>query len=379
MRTVYLDHAATTPVRPEVIDVMVNVLTEAFGNPSSGHQFGRPVRKLIEQARQQTAQAINARPQEVFFTSGGTEADNLAILGAARANANRGKHLITNTIEHHAVLDAFSHLKREGFEVTVLPVDEYGFVSIETFLKALREDTVLVSIMHANNEIGTINPIAEIGCICREQGILFHTDAVQSVGKIPVDVQALNVDLLTLTGHKIYGPKGVGALYVRGGVQIAPLVHGGGQEKAIRPGTENVTGIVALGKALEVAVEELEEESKRLAGLRDNLIQGVMDGIPNSRLNGHPTERLPHNVNFSFPGLDGQMLIQQLERKGIAASAGSACTSDSVEPSHVLRGIGLERGTALGSVRLSLGKSTTEEDIDYVIAQLKESVALLQR
>lgn len=379
MRTVYLDHAATTPVRPEVIDVMMGVLQEEFGNPSSVHQFGQPVRKMIEQARAQTAKAIGANAKEIVFTSGGTEADNLAIIGGARANANKGKHIITSAIEHHAVLDACLHLQKEGFELTLLPVDEYGRVSVEELRRALRNDTVLVSIMHANNEIGTVNPIAEIGKICRAQGVLFHTDAVQSVGKIPVDVEALQVDLLTLTGHKIYGPKGTGALYIRNGVKIEPLVHGGGQEKAVRPGTENAAGIAGLGKAIELAAAELEQEAARLTKLREKLIDGVLSGIPGSRLNGHPTERVPHNANFSFPGVDGQMLIQALDMKGMAASAGSACTSGTVDPSHVLSAIGLERDVALGSVRLSLGKSTSEEDVNYVIDQLQEVVQFLQR
>ncbi|BCJ88446.1 cysteine desulfurase family protein [Effusibacillus dendaii] len=378
MRNIYMDHAATTPVRREVIEAMTDALRESFGNPSSVHQFGRTVRKRVEEARRNTAEAIQAKPKEIYFTSGGTEADNLAILGAARAHAEKGKHIVTSAVEHHAVLDACHFLEKQGFEVTVLPVDQFGQVSAQQLESALRDDTILVSIMHANNEIGTINPIEEIGHICRERGVLFHTDAVQSLGKIKVDVNRLNVDLLTVTGHKIYGPKGTGALFIREGIKIDPLVHGGGQEKSIRPGTENVAGIVGFGTAIRLAASEQEEEAERLSGLRDRLVDEVIHSIPDTRLNGHPTMRLPHIANFSFPGTDGEMLVQGLDFKGVAVSTGSACTSGSVDPSHVLVAIGLERGTALASVRFSLGVLTTQEDVEYAAAALRETVQMLR-
>ncbi len=378
MPAIYLDHAATTPVRPEVAAVMMGVLTESFGNPSSTHQFGRKVRKLMEEARQKTAGAIGAAAREIVFTSGGTESNNLAVLGTVRANRDKGRHLVTTAVEHHAVLDVFRQLATEGFEVTVLPVDEYGRVSVDQFRNALREDTILASVMHANNEIGTVNPLAGIGKICRERGVLLHTDAVQSVGKIPVNVEELQVDLLTVSGHKIYGPKGTGALYIRRGTAIDPLMRGGSQEKAIRPGTENVAGIVGLGKAIELAAGESAHESIRLARLRDKLIRNVLTSVPDARLNGHPTERLPHNVNVSFAGVEGETLIQGLDARGIAISAGSACTSGALEPSHVLLSLGVERSLALGTLRISLGRSTTDEDIDVVTEELKQIIQQLR-
>lgn len=378
MPAIYLDHAATTPVRPEVAAVMMDVLTESFGNPSSTHQFGRRVRKLLEEARQKTAGAIGAASGEIVFTSGGTESNNLAIWGTAYANRNKGRHLVTTAVEHHAVLDVFRQLAREGFEVTVLPVDTYGRVSVDQLRSALRKDTILASVMHANNEIGTVNPLAEIGKLCRERGVLLHTDAVQSVGKIPVNVEELQVDLLTISSHKIYGPKGTGALYIRRGTAIDPLLCGGSQEKAVRPGTENVPGIVGLGKAIELAAGELAHESVRLVRLRDQLIRNVLTSIPDVRLNGHPTERLPHNVNVSFAGVEGETLIQGLDARGIAVSAGSACTSGTLEPSHVLLSLGVERGLALGTLRISLGRSTSDEDIDVVTEELKEMVQQLR-
>lgn len=378
MPTIYLDHAATTPVRPEVADVMMGVLTDAFGNPSSTHQFGRKVRKLMEEARQKTAGAIGANPKEIVFTSGGTESNNLAIAGTVRANRHKGKHIITTAVEHHAVLDVFLQLEKEGYQLTVLPVDPFGRVSTRQFQSALREDTIFASVMHANNEIGTVNPISEIGQMCRERRVMLHTDAVQSIGKIPVDVQELQVDLLTVSGHKIYGPKGTGALYIRQGTPIEPMVRGGSQEKSIRPGTENVAGIVALGKAIELAVSEMASESPRLARLRDKLIHNIIRSIPDARLNGHPTERLPHNVNFSFAGVEGETLIQGLDARGIAVSAGSACSSGSLEPSHVLLGVGVERRLALGTLRISLGRSTTDEDIETVTAELKQIIHRLR-
>ena len=371
VRRIYLDHAATTPVRPEVIEAMNKIHTEVWGNPSSIHQFGRPSRKAMEEAREKVAAAIGADPREIIFTGSGTEADNIAIVGGARANKKKGMHLITSVVEHHAVLDAFKALEKEGFEVTYLPVDADGRVSVEDFKNALRDDTSLVSIMMANNEVGTIMPVEEIGAICRERKILFHTDAVQAVGKIPVDVKAINCDFLALSGHKLYGPKGIGVLYMRRGVRTQPLYFGGGQERKLRPGTENVANIVGLATALELAVQEMPEESVRLAKLRDKLIDGVLANIPETRLNGPREGRLPHNVNVSIEYIEGEALLLTCDMKGMACSSGSACTSGSLDPSHVLMAMGLTHTTAHGSLRLSLGKSTTEEDIDYIIRELQ--------
>ncbi|PWK15944.1 cysteine desulfurase NifS [Tumebacillus permanentifrigoris] len=371
MRSIYLDHAATTPVREEVIEAMVKVLRENYGNPSSIHQFGRPSRKLIEEAREKVAKAINADPREIIFVGSGTEADNLAILGSARANKKKGNHLITTSVEHHAVLDAFKALEKEGFEVTYLPVDGEGRISVADFKNALRDNTILVSVMHANNEVGTIMPVEEIGAICREKKILFHVDAVQAVGKIPVDVTQINCDFLALSGHKIYGPKGIGVLYMRRGVRTQPLYHGGGQERKLRPGTENVPNIVGLGVAIELAVAEMETESPRLAKLRDKLIDGVLSTIPETRLNGPREGRLPHNANISIVYVEGEALLLTCDMKGMSCSSGSACTSGSLDPSHVLMAMGLSHTIAHGSLRLSLGHSTTEDDIDYIIRELK--------
>lgn len=378
VRKIYLDHGATTPVRREVIDAMIPVLSETFGNPSSIHQFGRPARKLIEEAREKVAKALNADPKEIVFVGSGTEADNIAILGGARANKKKGNHVITTVVEHHAVLDAFKALEKEGFDVTYLPVDEYGMVSVEDFKNALRDDTILVSVMHGNNEVGTIQPVAEIGAICRERKILFHVDAVQSVGKIPVDVKAINCDFLALSGHKIYGPKGIGVLFMRRGVRTQPLYHGGGQERKLRPGTENVANIVGLGVAIELAVGEMEQESARLTKLRDRLIKGILETIPETRLNGHPTERLPHNANISIEYIEGEALILSMDMRGMAVSSGSACTSGSLDPSHVLMAMGLTHTTAHGSLRMTLGHSTTDEDVDYIITELKPIVDKLR-
>ncbi|MGB8953935.1 MAG: cysteine desulfurase NifS [Tumebacillaceae bacterium] len=371
VRRIYLDHAATTPVRPEVIEAMNKVHTEVWGNPSSIHQFGRPSRKLLEESREKVAAAIGADAREIVFTGSGTEADNIAILGGARANKKKGTHLITTVVEHHAVLDAFKALEKEGFEVTYLPVDADGRVSVEDFKNALRDDTSLVSVMMANNEVGTIMPVEEIGAICRERKILFHVDAVQAVGKIAVDVKAINCDFMALSGHKIYGPKGVGVLYMRRGVRTQPLYYGGGQERKLRPGTENVANIVGFATAIELAVKEMPEESARLAKLRDKLIDGVLSTIPETRLNGPREGRLPHNVNISVEYVEGEALLLTCDMKGMAASSGSACTSGSLDPSHVLMAMGLTHTTAHGSLRLSLGKSTTEEDVDYIIRELK--------
>lgn len=378
MRRIYLDHSATTPVRQEVADIMVEHMVNKFGNPSSVHSFGREARQSLEKARKQVSESINASPEEIFFTSGGTESDNMAIIGAAFRNADKGKHIITSSVEHHAVLHACEHLEKIGFDLTVLPVDEYGIIRMEDLRQAIREDTILITIMHANNEVGSIQPIEEIGRLAREKGILFHTDAVQSLCKIPVDVKAMNVDLLTGSGHKIYGPKGIGFLYIRKGVKLEPLAFGGAQERKVRPGTENLPGIVGLGLAVELAGQEMASEMPRLAALRDKLIKGLQERIPNVRLNGHPTQRVPTNVNMSFEFVEGESLLLSLDMKGIAASSGSACTSGSLDPSHVLLAMGICKEVAHGSVRMTLGKDNTEEDIDYVLEVFPEIVQRLR-
>lgn len=367
MRKVYLDHSATTPVRQEVAELVMQYMTEKFGNPSSIHSFGREAKAGLEKAREQVAGLIKAQPEEITFTSGGTEADNLAIAGVAYAYSAKGKHIITSAIEHHAVLDTCKNLEKQGFAVTVLPVDEYGLICLADLKEALRPDTILITIMHANNEVGTIQPLAEIGALARAKGILFHTDAVQSLGKVPIDVEKMQIDLLTGSGHKIYAPKGTGFLYVRKGVKVNPLTHGGGQERKRRPGTENVPGLVGLGLAAELAAREMDGEMKRQAALRDKLIKALMEKIPHVRLNGHPTERVASNVNVSIEFVEGESLLLSLDMKGIAASSGSACTSGSLDPSHVLLAMGLCHEVAHGSVRMTLGRGTTPEDIDYVL------------
>ncbi|MDH7577448.1 MAG: cysteine desulfurase NifS [Bacillota bacterium] len=379
MRKVYLDHAATTPLHPEVSSLMCEFMAETFGNPSSLHSFGREARKWMEEARQKVAELIGAASEEIIFTSGGTEADNLTILGVAWSRQEKGNHLITSAIEHHAVLDTCEFLARNGFEVTVLPVDGYGVVDPDAVRRAIRKNTILISIMHANNEIGTIEPIEEIGRIAREHGVVFHTDAVQTAGKIPVNVVDLGVDLLSLSAHKIYGPKGVGALYIRKGIRIKPVLHGGGQERKLRSGTENTIGIVGFGKAAEIAARDLEQEISRTRALRDRLIQGVFEKIPEVRLNGHPEQRLPHNANFSFSYVEGESLILGLDLQGIAASSGSACSSRSLQPSHVLKALGLPPELVHGSVRMTLGRANTGEDIDYVLEVLPGIVERLRR
>lgn len=377
MRRVYLDHSATTPIRPEVVEAMQVALTEQFGNPSSVHGFGRAAKKALEEAREQVAQLIGAQPNEIIFTSGGTEADNLALIGTAFANQKKGKHIITSSIEHHAVLDTCRWLEKNGFEVTYLPVDKDGLVRVEDLQAAIQDDTILISIMHVNNEVGTIQPIEEIGKIAKEKGIIFHSDAVQSVGKIPVDVNDLQVDLLSVSAHKIYGPKGVGCLYVRKGTRIQPIHFGGGQERKRRPGTENMPGIVGFGKACELARKELPEEQK-LVVLRDKLIDGLLERIPDCQLNGHRTKRVPTNVNVSIRYLEGEAMLLSLDLKGIAASSGSACTSGSLDPSHVLLAMGICHEIAHGSLRMTLGRGNTEEDIDYVLEELPKIVERLR-
>lgn len=377
-RLIYMDNAATTSVRPEVLEAMMPYFTQHFGNASSIHTFGRGARRALENARKQVAAALGCEAREVYFTAGGSESDNWAIRCAVEAKASKGKHIITSAIEHHAVLHTCEYMEKQGYEVTYLPVDEYGLVSVESVKAAIRPDTVLITIMAANNEIGTLQPIAEIGKIAKENGILFHTDAVQAVGAVPIDVNAWNVDMLSLSGHKLHAPKGIGALYVRKGIRISNLIYGGAQERGLRAGTENLPGIVGLGKAIELAVAELPEYTERLTYLRDKLIKGILESIPDVQLNGHPTIRLPGNVNVSVRYVEGEALLMRLDLAGVAASSGSACTSGSLDPSHVLLAIGLPHEIAHGSLRLSLGNDTTEEEVDYVLEKLPGIVEALR-
>lgn len=377
MKRIYMDHAATTPVRPEVLEAMLPYFSSEFGNPSSVYSWGRAARNALDSARDQVAALLGASAGEIIFTSGGSEGANLAIKGVAWADQNRGKHIITSAIEHHAVLDTVLWLEKQGFEVTILPVDEYGLVSPAQVEQALRPDTILVSIMHANNEVGTIQPISEIGAIVRKHGAKFHTDAVQTAGVLDLNVDALNVDLLSISAHKFYGPKGVGALYVRKGVRLNPLIHGGGQEKRRRAGTENVAGIVGLAKAFALAQSERAEENARLTKLRDRLIDGL-SRIPHTRINGHLEQRLPNNVNVCFEFIEGESMLLNLDLRGIAASSGSACTSGSLDPSHVLLAMGLPHEIAHGSLRLTLGRENTEEDVDFVLQELPGIVERLR-
>lgn len=379
MRRVYLDHSATTPVDKEVAALMMTYYTEKYGNPSSVHSFGREAKQALEEARGQVAALIGATPAEITFTSGGTEADNLAILGTAGALRKKGKHLITSCVEHHAVLETCEYLEKNGYDLTIIPVDEEGIISVEEVQKAIRPDTILISVMHANNEVGAIQPIAEIGKLAKEHGIIFHVDAVQSLGKIPIDVNAMNVDLLTVSSHKIYGPKGVGALYIRKGVRVEPLVHGGGQEKKRRSGTENTPGIIGFGKACQLAGLRMAEDAEHQTKLRDKLMKGISERIDHVKVNGPNGEkRLPNNVNVSIQFVEGESLLLSLDMLGIAASSGSACTSGSLDPSHVLLAMGLVHEVAHGSLRFTLGRQNTEEDIDYVLEQLPKIVERLR-
>lgn len=378
MRKVYLDHAATTPVHPEVLVAMLPYFHNYFGNPSSVHSFGRDARKAVDAAREAVAKAIGADPREVFFTSGGTESDNIAIQGVALARKQNGRHIVTSKIEHHAVLDTCHFLESQGYDVTYLPVDENGLVSVADFEAALRPETILVSIMHANNEMGAIQPIKEMAAIARAKKITFHTDAVQTVGSIPVDVKDLGVDLLSFSAHKFYGPKGIGVLYIKKGTRMKPLYHGGSQERKYRPGTENHVGIVGLAKALELATEGLKSRQARIQALRDKLIAGLL-ALPEVKLNGHPTQRLPGNANVSVRYVEGESLILSLDMQGIAVSSGSACTSGSLEPSHVLLAMGLTHEEAHGSLRLTLGIDNTEEDVDYVLSAMPAIVERLRQ
>jgi cysteine desulfurase len=376
--TIYFDNAATTKPRSEVVDKMMPYITESFGNPSSIYKIAQKNKNAVDEARDNIASVINAKSNEIYFTAGGSESDNWALKGVAESYKNKGKHIITTAIEHHAILHTCEYLESEGFEVTYLPVDEYGIISLDELKKAVREDTILISVMFANNEIGSIQPIAEIGAFAREKGIVFHTDAVQAFGHVPIDVEAMNIDLLSSSGHKIYGPKGTGFLYIRKGIKIKPLIHGGAQERNRRAGTENVPGIVGFGEAAKLAAGEMEAEAERLSKLRDKLINGILTAIPYSRLNGHPTKRLPGNANISFEFIEGESMLLLLDSKGICASSGSACTSGSLDPSHVLLAIGLPHEKAHGSLRISLGHFNTEEEVDYLLEVLPPIVERLR-
>ena len=378
MRRVYLDHAATTPVHPAVIETMNRYMSEYWGNPSSIHSFGREARAGLDEARAQVAALIGADPEEIVFTGGGTEADNLAIKGTAWALRDKGTHIITTQVEHHAVLHTVEWLEKQGFQATYLPVDPYGMVDPDEVEAAIRPETILVSVMMANNEVGTIQPVTEIARLCRERGVRFHTDAVQAVGQLPVAVRELGVDMLSLSGHKIYGPKGVGALYVRRGVKLTPVLHGGAHERNRRAGTEGVPGIVGLGKAAALAREHLEERAAHYTQVRDLLWQKIQEHVPEVKLNGHPAHRLPNNLNVSVLYVEGESMLLNLDMKGIAASSGSACTSGTLDPSHVLLAMGIPHEVAHGSLRLTVGTATTDEDALYVAESLGEIVSRLR-
>jgi cysteine desulfurase len=377
-KRIYLDHNATTPVHPEVLEAMLPYYKDKFGNPSSIHGFGREAKVALEEAREKVAKFINASPQEIYFTSGGTESDNLAIKGTAFAARKKGKHIITSKIEHHAVLESSKFLEKEGFEVTYLPVDKYGFVDPDDLKKAVRKDTILVSIMHVNNEVGTIQPLEELCKITKEKGVFFHTDAVQSVGKMPVDVQKLNVDMLSMSGHKIYGPKGVGAIYIRKGTRMTSWSHGGSHERSRRAGTENVPGIVGLAKAVELAQRDMEQQSQQMKNLTEAFYQKVTHTIPDVILNGHMEKRIPNTLNLSFKAVEGESIILSLDLKGVAVASGSACTSGTLEPSHVLSAMGISPEIAQGAIRFSFGRENSMGDVEYVVEILPEIVSRLR-
>jgi cysteine desulfurase len=376
MKKIYMDYAATTPMDLKVLEAMKPYFSGHFGNPSSIHSYGREARKVVDASRDRIASFINTKSEEIYFTSGGTESDNFALEGIAYSYEHKGNHIISTSIEHHAVTNCLEFLKDRGFEVTYLPVDKFGMISIEELKNAITPKTILVSVMHANNEIGTIQPIEEIGAICREKKILFHTDAVQTFGHMPIDVQKLNIDLLSASAHKLYGPKGVGMLYVKKGVKITPFLHGGEQERGKRASTENVPGIVGFAKAVEITSFD---ENKKIKQLRDKLIKGIISNIEDVILNGHPAQRLDNNVNVSVKYIEGESMLLRLDMEGIAASSGSACSSGSLEPSHVLLAIGLPHETAHGSLRFTLGKQTTEEEVDRVISVLPKIVSDLRK
>lgn len=370
MRKVYLDNAATTALSPKVLEKMMPYLTDTYGNASSPHSFGQTARIGVEHAREQVARAINADPSEIVFTGCGTESDNTVLFGVAERYAKKGDHIITTNVEHHAILHSCAALEKKGIKVTYLPVDKDGLVTPEQVRDAITDKTILVSVMFANNEVGTIMPIPEIAAVCHEKGVLFHTDAVQAAGHIPIDVKTMGIDMLSISGHKFHGPKGVGVLYERKGIRLPSYIIGGEQEKGRRAGTENVAGIVGLGEALELAVTNMGETSARMTRMRDRLIEGIEATIPEVKLNGHRTKRLPNNVNFSIKYIEGESILLMLDMAGIAASSGSACTSGSLDPSHVLLALGLTHEVAHGSVRMTLGDDTTDEDIDYVLETL---------
>ncbi|HEX2925771.1 MAG TPA: cysteine desulfurase NifS [Ruminiclostridium sp.] len=377
-RTVYLDHAATTYVKPEVFEAMKPFFTEHFGNASSIYSLGRDSKKAVEEAREKVAKAIGAEPREIYFTGSGSEADNWAVKGIAAANKKKGNHIITSAIEHPALMNSCKYLEGEGFEVTYLPVDSDGQISPEQVRNAIKDNTILISIMFANNEIGTLQPIKEIGAIAKEKGVIFHTDAVQAVGNVKIDVQELNIDLLSLSGHKFYGPKGIGALYIRKGVKISSFIHGGQQERGKRASTENVPAIIGLGKAIELATQNLDEYNKKLIELREKTIEGLLAKVPYIKLNGHRNNRLPGNVNISFQFIEGESLLLMLDMKGIYGSSGSACSSGSLDPSHVLLAIGLPHEIAHGSLRLTFGDENTQEDVDYILEVIPQMVSRLR-
>ena len=378
MRRIYMDYAATTPVDPRVFEAMKPHFMTNFGNTMSLYTIGREAKRALEESREKVASLIKAKKSDVIFTGSATESNNLALKGFVFANKKKGKHIIISSIEHHCVLDSAHWLEKQGFEVTFLPVDKYGLVDPKQLEDHIRKDTILVSIIHANNEIGTIEPIKEIGKVCHDHDVYFHTDAAQSFGKIPIDVNKMNIDMLTANAHKMYGPKGVGALFVRQGIKLEPLLHGGGHEFGLRSSTVNVAGVVGFGAAVDVAKKEMNSEAKRLSKLRDKLIEGALK-IDNSHLNGHPTERLPNNTNFWFAFIEGESLVLHLDMKGVAASTGSACSSETLEPSHVLTAIGLRPEQAHGSLRLTLGKQNKDADIDYVLEVLPGIVENLRK
>ena len=377
-KLIYLDNAATTKTAPEVVEAMLPYFTEYYGNPSSVYSFAAQNKEVITQQREIIANALGAKTEEIYFTAGGSESDNWALKATFEAYKNKGNHIITTKIEHHAILHTAEFLETKGVDVTYLNVDEFGKISLEELENAICPETVLISVMFANNEIGTIQPIAEIGEIAKKHGVLFHTDAVQAVGHVPIDVEKLQVDLLSMSGHKLGAPKGIGAIYIRKGTRISPLIFGGAQEKKLRAGTENIAGIVGLGKAAELAVAEMEETTKKLTALRDKLIHGILESIPDSRLNGHPTDRLPGNCNISFSYIEGESLLLLLDALGIAASSGSACTSGSLDPSHVLMAIGLPHEIAHGSLRLTIDRENTEEQVDFILEKLPGLVQRLR-
>ena len=378
MKRIYMDNGATTRVTEPVFEAMKPYFCEIYGNPSSAHNFGYVSRHAVDAAREQVARAINADVNEIYFTGCGTESDNWAVRGAAYENLKKGRHIITTAIEHHAILHTCAQLEKEGFEVTYLPVDEYGFVTPEQLDAAIRPDTTLVSIMTANNEIGTIEPIAELAAVCKKRGVLFHTDAVQAIGSVKIDVKAMQIDMLSMSGHKFHAPKGIGVLYIRKGVRLQQFMNGGAQERNRRAGTENLASIVGIGKAIELATADIDAHNEKLSAIRDHMIERILKEIPYTRLNGHPTTRLPGNVNVCFRFIEGESLLMLLDAKGIAGSSGSACTSGSLDPSHVLLAIGLPHEIAHGSLRLSLSEENTMEEADYVVDALVEIVSRLR-